>query len=100
VTDLLKAFTALARGYPRLRELYGQTHVILIEFGDFMEAFDGDAETVAGVCGVLLQRRRFGGEERPVAGFPAFAAEQHIARLLEAGHRVALVQYAGSQDDG
>ena len=100
MTDLLNEFAALARGYPRLRELYGETHIILIEFGDFMEAFDGDAETVAGVCGLVLQRRRFSGEERPVAGFPAFAAEQYITRLLEAGHRVALVQYTGSQDNG
>ena len=65
--------------------------VLLFRLGDFFETFQEDAEVAHQVLGITLTSRDFGRAGRhPMAGFPQHAAEGYIAKLLAAGHKVAV----------
>jgi DNA mismatch repair protein MutS len=66
--------------------------IVLMRVGDFVEALDGDARTIAKTLDIVLVSRKFGDKRVPMAGFPYFAAEAYIKRLVEAGHKVALAE--------
>jgi DNA mismatch repair protein MutS len=57
--------------------------------GDFYELFEEDAEVGARILGITLTRRD---KKIPMAGVPHEAVERYLARLLEAGHRVAICE--------
>jgi len=67
--------------------------VLLFRMGDFYETFFEDAEILSRVTGITLTSRNAGEPDPiPLAGFPWHSSEGHIARLLEAGHRVAICE--------
>ena len=67
--------------------------ILLFRLGDFYETFDEDAKTVAQVCDVVLTSRPVGGDQRvPLAGVPYHAVDGYIAKLVEAGYRVAIAE--------
>ena len=72
----------------QLRQQFPE-HIILLRLGDFYEAFDRDAETVAEVCGVVLCSRARGARQ-PMAGIPYYCLEQYAKMLTAAGHKVAV----------
>jgi DNA mismatch repair protein MutS len=55
--------------------------------GDFYELFEDDAELGSRLLGILLTKRD---KEIPMAGVPHHALERYLAKLLQAGHRVAI----------
>src|SRR5271166_1993006 len=57
--------------------------------GDFYELFEEDAELGARVLGITLTKRD---KEIPMAGVPHHAVDRYLARLLQAGHRVAICE--------
>src|SRR5580693_10428955 len=61
--------------------------LLLFRAGDFYELFFEDAEVVARVLGLTLTSRD---KTIPMAGFPHHALENHLRKLLRAGHRVAI----------
>src|SRR2546422_6038876 len=61
--------------------------LLLFRMGDFYELFDGDAEVAARVLGLTLTSRD---KTIPMAGFPHHALENHLRKLLQSGHRVAI----------
>jgi DNA mismatch repair protein MutS len=61
--------------------------LLLFRMGDFYELFDADAEVAARVLGLTLTSRD---KTVPMAGFPHHALENHLRKLLQAGHRVAV----------
>jgi DNA mismatch repair protein MutS len=61
--------------------------LLLFRMGDFYELFYDDAEVAARVLGLTLTSRD---KTIPMAGFPHHALENHLHRLLHAGHRVAI----------
>lgn len=67
--------------------------VVFFRLGDFYEMFGDDAVLVAEVLGLTLTSRNKGKpDEIPMAGVPHHAAHGYIARLLEAGHKVAICE--------
>ncbi|MBN8525308.1 MAG: DNA mismatch repair protein MutS, partial [Planctomycetes bacterium] len=66
--------------------------VVLMRMGDFYEAFLGDAEELARICGVALTSRN---KDSPtptmMAGVPHHSLQTHLPKLLAAGKRVAVV---------
>jgi len=74
--------------YRQLKEEYPEL-VMLLEYGDFFEALDGDAETVSEVCGTIMVK---GPSGRPMSGFPRSNAREYVAMLVEAGHTVGLAE--------
>jgi DNA mismatch repair protein MutS len=61
--------------------------LLLFRMGDFYELFDDDAEVAARVLGLTLTSRD---KTIPMAGFPHHALDNHLRKLLHAGHRVAI----------
>src|SRR5947209_12816480 len=71
--------------------------ILLFRLGDFFETFEDDAHLAAGVLDITLTSREMGrGERLPMAGIPAHAADTYIARLIAAGHHVAIAEQIGT----
>ena len=65
--------------------------ILLFQLGDFYETFEGDARTVARVCGITLTSRELSkGDRVPLAGVPIHRAAPHIGKLIAAGLHVAI----------
>jgi DNA mismatch repair protein MutS len=65
--------------------------ILLFRLGDFYETFDDDAKIVARVCDVVLTSKPIGENIRvPLAGVPYHAVDVYLARLVEAGYKVAV----------
>ena len=75
--------------------------ILLFRLGDFYETFDEDAKTVARVCDVVLTSRPVGNDQRvPLAGVPYHAVDYYIAKLVEAGYRVAIAEQITEPGNG
>lgn len=75
--------------------------LLLFRMGDFYEAFDRDAEIMAETLDVVLCGRDIGGGLRvPMAGFPVRESERLMARLIDAGHVLALCDRTGATENG
>ncbi|MCS7171947.1 MAG: DNA mismatch repair protein MutS [Armatimonadetes bacterium] len=80
------------RQYLELKRQYPHA-ILLYRLGDFYEAFDEDARIVARDARVVLTSRSFGRSGRvPMAGIPHHALHHYLARLLAAGHTVAIAE--------
>lgn len=67
--------------------------LLFFRMGDFYELFFDDARTAAGALDIALTKRgQHAGEEIPMCGVPAHAAESYIARLVRKGFRVAICE--------
>ncbi|HMB68215.1 MAG TPA: DNA mismatch repair protein MutS, partial [bacterium] len=65
--------------------------VLLFRMGDFWETFYEDAETAARVLEITLTQRGLEkGEPVPLAGVPLSQLEPSVAKLVAAGHKVAI----------
>jgi DNA mismatch repair protein MutS len=65
--------------------------VLMFQVGDFYEMFYDDARLASGVLELALTARdKNAPEPIPLCGVPVKAAEGYIARLLKAGHNVAV----------
>ncbi len=92
--------TPLRKQYLRIKRDYADT-ILLFRLGDFYESFDDDAKVVSQVCDIVLTSRPVGKNERvPLAGVPYHAVDGYIARLIAAGHKVAIVEQTGDQASG
>ncbi|MBV9491985.1 MAG: DNA mismatch repair protein MutS [Verrucomicrobia bacterium] len=78
-TPMMQQYLSIRRGLP-------EGTLLLFRLGDFYELFMEDARIAAEVLNVALTKR--GG--MPMCGVPFHAAETYIAKLIKAGHRVAL----------
>jgi len=75
--------------------------VLFFRMGDFYETFDDDAKILADVCDVVLTSRPVGNEERiPLAGVPHHSVDGYIARLIKAGHKVAIAEQVSEPGKG
>ncbi|MBV9841649.1 MAG: DNA mismatch repair protein MutS [Sphingomonadaceae bacterium] len=71
------------------RALHAEAPECLLFFrmGDFFELFFEDALTASACLDIALTKR---GDGVPMCGVPAHAADSYLARLIKAGHRVAI----------
>jgi DNA mismatch repair protein MutS len=90
-TPIRRQYLSIKRQYPDV--------IVFFRLGDFYETFDEDAKTASRVLDITLTSR--GGmhaksaERIPMAGIPYHAAQGYIARLIAAGHKVAVVEQVG-----
>jgi DNA mismatch repair protein MutS len=90
----------LRRQYMQLKGRFPDT-ILLFRLGDFYETFDADAELASKILDIVLTGRDMGkGKRVPMAGIPYHAAEGYIARLVSAGHKVAVCEQIGSPQKG
>ncbi len=89
--------TPIRQQYLRIKKQFPDT-IVLFRLGDFYETFDDDAKLVANVCNIVLTARDMGGDTRvPLAGVPYHAVETYLARLINAGHKVAIVEQTSDE---
>lgn len=83
---------------PMLRQYYeiraeNPGVLLAMRVGDFYEFYGEDAETASRALEITLTGKEDGANGRiPMAGVPFHAVEKYLARLLSAGHRVALCE--------
>ncbi len=84
--------TPIRRQYLSIKQRYPNA-ILLFRLGDFYETFDDDAKLAAQVLDIVLTSRSMGkGVRVPMAGIPAHSVESYLAKLIEAGHRVAICE--------
>src|SRR5512137_2058561 len=67
--------------------------LVLFRLGDFFETFENDAKTAARELELVLTSRSFSKDVRlPMAGVPHHHVQSYIAKLIEKGYKVALVE--------
>jgi DNA mismatch repair protein MutS len=82
--------------YRRLKEEAGDA-LLFYRMGDFFELFFDDAKIASACLDIALTKRgQDGGEPIPMCGVPAHSAESYLARLIKAGHRVAIAEQTES----
>ena len=92
--------TPMRRQYLKLKSQHPDC-ILLFRLGDFYEAFDNDAKIVAEVCDVALTNRPVGNNQRvPLAGVPYHSVEGYLAKLVEAGHKVAVAEQVSEPGAG
>ena len=85
---MMQQFLAIKREHP--------DQLLFYRMGDFYELFYDDAKIAAEVLDITLTARgKSAGEPIPMAGVPYHAAENYIARLVRAGHAVAIAEQLG-----
>jgi DNA mismatch repair protein MutS len=89
--------TPMRKQYLEIKRRYPDT-IVLFRLGDFYETFDEDAKVVSQVCDIVLTSRPVTKKQRvPLAGVPYHAVDSYIAKLINAGHKVAIVDQMGTE---
>jgi DNA mismatch repair protein MutS len=90
------ADTPMMKQYHRLKAEAGDS-LLFYRMGDFFELFFEDAKIAAACLDIALTRRGdHGGEPVPMCGVPVHSADAYLARLIRAGHRVAIAEQTES----
>src|SRR6202047_3761067 len=84
-TPLMRQYHALKKQHPAA--------LLLFRLGDFYELFFEDAVLASGILQITLTaRNKEKGDAIPMCGVPYHAAENYIAKLIRAGHKVAICE--------
>ncbi|HUE79879.1 MAG TPA: DNA mismatch repair protein MutS [Sphingomicrobium sp.] len=84
--------TPMMAQYRRLKNEAGDA-LLFYRMGDFFEMFFDDARVAAQCLDIALTKRGASdGEPIPMCGVPVHSAEAYLARLIRAGHRVAIAE--------
>jgi DNA mismatch repair protein MutS len=84
-TPLMRQYHAAKKQHP--------TALLLFRLGDFYELFYEDAILASRLLQITLTaRNKEKGQAVPMCGVPYHAAESYIARLIRAGHKVAICE--------
>lgn len=99
-TTTTKEVVPLRKQYEQIKARYSE-HILLFRLGDFYETFDTDAVIAAEVLDIVLTARDMGkGNRVPLAGIPYHAADGYIAKLVQAGYKVAICEQIGEPTKG
>jgi len=79
-TPLMRQYLAIKQAYPHA--------LLFFRLGDFYEMFFDDAKAAAPVLSLVLTAR----QGIPMCGVPVHALSNYLAKLLRAGHKVALAE--------
>ncbi len=84
--------TPMMDQYRRIKREYPDA-ILFYRLGDFYEMFFEDAFIASKILDIALTSRNRGApEEVPMCGVPYHAADGYVAKLLRAGHRVAICE--------
>lgn len=89
---MIEPATPLMRQYHAVKKQHPTT-LLLFRLGDFYELFYDDAVVASQILQITLTaRNKEKGQPVPMCGVPYHAAENYIARLIRAGHKVAICE--------
>ena len=84
--------TPLMRQFLEIKSSY-QDAILFFRLGDFYEMFMDDAVIAAKILGITLTSRNKGDEDAvPLCGVPYHSSQGYIAKLVAAGHKVAICE--------
>jgi len=87
--------TPVMRQYLEIKADY-QDAILFFRLGDFYEMFMEDAVLASRVLGITLTSRNKGVENSvPLCGIPYHSSQGYIAKLISAGHKVAICEQIG-----
>ena len=86
--------TPMMRQYNEIKKEH-QDKVLFFRLGDFYEMFKDDAVEVSKLLNLTLTHRA----NVPMCGIPYHAAKNYIARLLEAGKKIAICEQMNLPDN-
>jgi DNA mismatch repair protein MutS len=90
--DMKDSITPIRQQYLRIKKQYPQA-IVLFRLGDFYETFDEDAKITSKELEIVLTSREMGkGNKIPLAGIPYHALDGYLARLINRGYKVAIVE--------
>lgn len=85
--------------YHGVKEQAGDA-LLFYRMGDFYELFFDDAIVAAGVLDITLTKRgQHNGDGIPMCGVPFHAYESYLARLIKAGHKVAICEQTETPEE-
>src|ERR1700761_476631 len=90
------ALTPMMQQYQRLRKSIPPDTLLLFRLGDFYELFFEDAKEASALLNVALTKRN----GVPMCGVPYHAAQGYIAKLIQAGRRVAVCDQTSDPQPG
>ena len=90
------ALTPMMQQYQRLRASVPADTLLLFRLGDFYELFFEDAKEASGLLNLALTHRN----SVPMCGMPYHAAQGYIAKLIQAGRRVAICDQTSEPQPG
>jgi DNA mismatch repair protein MutS len=91
--------TPLMKQYQSVKDQYPD-EIVLFRLGDFYEMFGRDAQVASRVLQIALTTRDKGKDNPlPMCGIPHFAADSYIAKLIQAGHKVAICEQVEDPKD-
>ncbi len=81
LTPMMKQYLSIKNQHP--------DEILFFRMGDFYEMFLEDAKTASKILDIALTSRQ---DKVPMCGIPYHAMDSYIARLIKAGHRVAICE--------
>lgn len=82
----------MMRQYLEIKARYPDA-ILFFRLGDFYEMFMDDAAVAARILDISLTSRNKGAEEEiPMCGIPYHSAQPYLAKLVRAGHKVAICE--------
>ncbi len=92
LTPLMKQYHDIKLNYPDA--------IVFFRLGDFYEMFGPDAVTASKILQITLTSRDKGkAEPLPMCGIPHFTSENYVAKLVKAGHKVAICEQVEDPKD-
>jgi DNA mismatch repair protein MutS len=67
-------------------------YVLFFRAGDFYECFNEDAKIASDVLNITLTAKPVGERKIPLAGVPYHAVDSYIAKMVQSGYKVAIVE--------
>lgn len=87
-----KELSPMMKHYQAVKEMYKDC-IVFYRLGDFYEMFFEDAVEVSQILDLTLTGKECGLEKRaPMCGIPYHASQTYIAKLIEAGKKIAVVE--------
>lgn len=86
-----KALTPMMKQYMEAKAQH-PTAILFFRLGDFYEMFFEDAVKAAELLHITLTARSKGDDKVPMCGVPYHSARRYVARLVRAGHTVAMCE--------
>jgi DNA mismatch repair protein MutS len=92
--------TPMLQQYQKIKEQYPDC-LLFFRLGDFYELFGDDAKIGSEVLHITLTARDKGGDGKiPMCGVPFHASENYVARLVNAGYKVAICEQVSEKGKG
>ncbi len=92
--------TPMLQQYQAIKEQYPDC-LLFFRLGDFYELFGDDAKIGSEVLHITLTARDKGSDGKiPMCGVPFHASENYVARLVQAGHKVAICEQMTAPGNG